>query len=216
MKTLLLLLCTTFLALGISGNANAASITLYATDDAGVTDAFPNSTYNSGLFNIRETAFDLWFLYTKFDLSSIPDGSIIDSASLSIYLVGYSFTPGEPGRTWDVHYVSGDSWNETSITWNTRPAEDSMSLGSGYMYRQGTSTANLGTPDFSADLLDDTLSLMLRVRPPRSGNTNSLSGYFNTASLSLDYTAVPIPGAVWLLGSGLVGLVGYRKKFKKS
>lgn len=27
--------------------------------------------------------------------------------------------------------------------------------------------------------------------------------------------AVPIPGAVWLLGSGLIGLVGLRRKFKK-
>jgi len=31
------------------------------------------------------------------------------------------------------------------------------------------------------------------------------------------YTAevVPIPGAVWLLGSGLIGIVGIRRKFKK-
>lgn len=28
-------------------------------------------------------------------------------------------------------------------------------------------------------------------------------------------TPVPIPGAVWLLGSGLIGIVGIRKKFKK-
>ncbi|MDL2124571.1 MAG: VPLPA-CTERM sorting domain-containing protein [Deltaproteobacteria bacterium] len=27
-------------------------------------------------------------------------------------------------------------------------------------------------------------------------------------------TAVPIPGAVWLLGSGLIGIVGIRRKFK--
>jgi hypothetical protein len=26
---------------------------------------------------------------------------------------------------------------------------------------------------------------------------------------------IPIPGAVWLLGSGLIGLIGLRKKFKK-
>jgi hypothetical protein len=26
---------------------------------------------------------------------------------------------------------------------------------------------------------------------------------------------VPIPGAIWLLGSGLIGLVGFRKKLKK-
>ena len=29
------------------------------------------------------------------------------------------------------------------------------------------------------------------------------------------YNPVPIPGAIWLLGSGLIGLVGIRRKFKK-
>lgn len=28
-------------------------------------------------------------------------------------------------------------------------------------------------------------------------------------------SVVPIPGAIWLLGSGLVGLVGFRRKFRK-
>ena len=32
--------------------------------------------------------------------------------------------------------------------------------------------------------------------------------------VALDATAVPVPGAIWLLGSGLVCLVGFRKKFK--
>ena len=30
-----------------------------------------------------------------------------------------------------------------------------------------------------------------------------------------DIGAVPIPGAIWLLGSGLIGLVGFRKKIRK-
>ena len=32
-----------------------------------------------------------------------------------------------------------------------------------------------------------------------------------TTRLNVNGTAVPIPGAVWLLGSGLLGLVGFRK-----
>jgi hypothetical protein len=31
----------------------------------------------------------------------------------------------------------------------------------------------------------------------------------------VEFDAVPIPGAVWLLGSGLIALIGLRKKFKK-
>ena len=34
-------------------------------------------------------------------------------------------------------------------------------------------------------------------------------------SLTLSKTMVPIPGAVWLLGSGLIGIAGFRRKFKK-
>jgi hypothetical protein len=30
------------------------------------------------------------------------------------------------------------------------------------------------------------------------------------------YEPVPIPGAIWFLGSGLIGLVGFRRKFKKA
>jgi len=35
--------------------------------------------------------------------------------------------------------------------------------------------------------------------------------YFDAVTLD----AVPIPGAIWLLGSGLIGMVGIRKKIKK-
>jgi hypothetical protein len=49
-------------------------------------------------------------------------------------------------------------------------------------------------------------------------------GYFNPAwkngtfyAMAVhpgDVSAVPVPGAVWLLGSGLLGLIGIRKKMK--
>ena len=34
-------------------------------------------------------------------------------------------------------------------------------------------------------------------------------------SATIDISAVPIPGEVWLLGSGLIGLVGIRRRFQK-
>lgn len=37
----------------------------------------------------------------------------------------------------------------------------------------------------------------------------------NAWNFSLQGPATPIPGAVWLLGSGLVGLVGFRKKMRR-
>lgn len=33
--------------------------------------------------------------------------------------------------------------------------------------------------------------------------------------LNFHISTVPIPGAIWLLGSGLIGLIGIRRKFKK-
>jgi len=41
---------------------------------------------------------------------------------------------------------------------------------------------------------------------------------YDFGSQAYDYTGttVPIPGAMWLLGSGLIGLVGFRKKFKNN
>jgi hypothetical protein len=34
------------------------------------------------------------------------------------------------------------------------------------------------------------------------------------AEIDLQTSQIPIPSAVWLLGSGLIGIVGIRKKFK--
>jgi len=48
------------------------------------------------------------------------------------------------------------------------------------------------------------------------GFKNAGDTTFGVATWSLmEMTSVPIPAAVWLLGSGLVGIVGLRKKFNK-
>jgi hypothetical protein len=59
--------------------------------------------------------------------------------------------------------------------------------------------------------LDDFTGFGLRLQTvgPLDGNregSSKLSGF----------SPVPIPSAVWLLGSGLIGLIGVRRKFKKA
>ena len=51
-----------------------------------------------------------------------------------------------------------------------------------------------------------------------SASYGKVGDAFTSSSLlsgDVTNTPVPIPGAVWLLGSGLAGLVGIRRKFKK-
>ncbi len=48
-----------------------------------------------------------------------------------------------------------------------------------------------------------------------TGHSDTLTGYFGTMDgvpLSLNLSAVPVPAAVWLFGSGLLGLVGVARR----
>lgn len=47
-------------------------------------------------------------------------------------------------------------------------------------------------------------------------NGNWYFTQFVTDGSGYDRSPVPIPGAVWLLGSGLIGLAGIRRRFKRS
>lgn len=47
------------------------------------------------------------------------------------------------------------------------------------------------------------------------GYENDTLPYVGFDAGMLTIETVPIPGAAWLLGSGLIGLVGYRRKFNK-
>lgn len=69
-------------------------------------------TYFFGLFGIARGR-----SFVRFDLSSIPAGASIVSATLSLRLA----TAPSASRTYDATRVTG-AWTEAGLTWNTMPA----------------------------------------------------------------------------------------------
>ncbi|MDI6820549.1 MAG: DNRLRE domain-containing protein, partial [Candidatus Hodarchaeaceae archaeon] len=71
----------------------------------------------------RHPTYGREWAYLKFDLSEIPDGAIIESATMR--LAG-RYGPSRPdytpeNMTVSVWKVNDDSWEEETLTWNNRP-----------------------------------------------------------------------------------------------
>lgn len=60
--------------------------------------------------------------YLQFDLSTLPTS--FDNATLRLNVTGIN--SGASGSTWQVYYVPTDSWTETGITWNNKPAPTTL------------------------------------------------------------------------------------------
>jgi hypothetical protein len=59
----------------------------------------------------------------------------------------------------------------------------------------------------------DALYRYVKIVDDANGDTAYPSaGYDVDAVAAIHYTPVPVPAAVWLLGSGLLGLLGFRRK----
>jgi hypothetical protein len=163
--------------------------------------------------------------FLRFDLSSIPDTYQITQAVLHLY---HYTNSGSVNNVVDVHYVSNDSWKETgsgAITWNNAPAYGAK-LGAQTIPKSsppGWATFNLfGVPgawNWSADLNDNAVSLMLKFdNESQSQDIMFISkeniGGWPHPYLEITANPTPLPGTIFLLSSGLVGLVGWRR-FKK-
>ena len=126
------------LLFGVASTANALSIDLYSTADAEITGRATgqpvNTTNWGGLAyltgNVNRTGGptsaefpnfgDSRGLFT-FDLSSIPAGSTITDASVSIYIGFNAFSPVSSRLTSVSLYQVTSNWTETGVTYDTRP-----------------------------------------------------------------------------------------------
>jgi hypothetical protein len=225
MNLFLTLVVSMSIMLGLSlSPAHSISTTLYPTVDTSVsTYSDGNDSYwNNGLLQAGKNNFT-YRAYLKFDLSSIPDGSIINSAKLTLYHAGGSAT-----GPYALYHIPADSTVTNSLTWNTQPSAgvylDNVSY---YAFASSLTWNLLQAWSYSDDLKDNFLSLLLKYYGDDIG-TNSTIGQFygsesepgaphNPPRLVVEYQLkpVPIPGAICLLAPGLAGLIAMRRRFKR-
>ncbi len=106
----------------VSGEEIQFIKTFYPSDDAYVSLLNPNDNYGSteyiGIKVDTMLPRDLWYSYIKFDLDSLPPGSVISSATMRLYV--YKFPPPPDRRIMECWLVS-ENWEEETITWSNQP-----------------------------------------------------------------------------------------------
>ncbi|MEM2940600.1 MAG: DNRLRE domain-containing protein [Thermoproteota archaeon] len=120
--TIITIICSTipYVVTRVAGYDGVALLTRNFSPiaDTVVFEAVPNNNYGSETYLVvrSEVGYNVR-TFIRFDLSSIPPGSVIDSALL------YLFMNDAPtsSRTVQCHRVTGGSWTEAGITWNNQP-----------------------------------------------------------------------------------------------
>ncbi|MDC0712740.1 DNRLRE domain-containing protein [Stigmatella sp. ncwal1] len=116
------------------------TVTLLPVADAYVTPDAPGSNFglNTAWLVNRQYA----EAYLKFDLSSLPSNAIITSVTFSALAYdGYAY--GGDGNVY-TSFVADDSWSETGITWNNRPAPSGTPSGEWFLWYNLTPEDKLG------------------------------------------------------------------------
>lgn len=111
---------------GTPGPAAIDSMIFYPTDDAYISKEEPNTNWGSStVLSVRNTYGSLGSSHwerdalLKFDVSALPPGSVIVSATLNLYYWDCIWN-NCTGRSLTCLRLAG-TWDENTVTWNTRP-----------------------------------------------------------------------------------------------
>jgi len=222
MKKLLVLLCSVMLVLGLNRMVRASLITFsFEGSIKSMSDSL-NSYFEIGQTMSGSYTFDSNTpdTHTSSEYGNYHE-SIID-LEVTVGDKTYTDIPGSSG---------GDNIIQVKDQTDTYPKDPSEDR---YWVNMVVDGPNLGSfgfiqPDYFRLCMEDPtaeafINTNLPLTPPDKDDFNYnnmwlvFTEYGNSRHITAELTslsAVPIPSAVWLLGSGLIGIVGIRRKSKK-
>lgn len=101
------------------------TVDLIATEDAHIVEAVPGGTANISVLHVdNDGGSEVWSLL-KFDLSSIPAGAAIKSATLKLKVA--TISPNDKVEVWAI----GATWSESTVTWATKPSSTGSLVATG-------------------------------------------------------------------------------------
>ncbi|MBI5685083.1 MAG: DNRLRE domain-containing protein [Verrucomicrobia bacterium] len=160
-----------------------------------------NYSYNSG------GNYQYYYSFLKFDLSTLPSNTIIESAVL--HLRGFDGSYLYPTS---IARMTSDSWTEDTISWNTQPSagagladETSWTTDNGTFWM--TRELNIAAWSYADDVQDNAVTLRL-TRSLDSTTASYRTSEYGVGSIPyLELSVVPEPGAAGLLLTGGYGLM---------
>jgi hypothetical protein len=220
---------TVLLILAICGNSHAALVTYTGGLTGQSSDPYPNNFYplaqdrsialtqfNSSMGTLNSITLDLSSVFnygTGFENRS-SSGSTVTKNIVQQLRIGSLLDTGlvNYNRTWSVAQYDG-TLNYAGTSGFT-VSENSCATNVHLTLTGAAMTAYIG----GSDVLFDVFSHASFISGGFSGGNGSFmntQNFVTTASVTYDYTPVPLPAAVWLLGSGLAGLVSLRRRMAK-
>ena len=215
----LTILAAVAMLVSMAGQASAALVSLSAIDTKAVGNGLPNPYTGTGLFvgsQSQSTSYGDMRSYLKFDLSSLSSNRVVTSATLKLYNY-YTMASSLPV---EVYGSTNNSWNASTIPWGNQPTIGATALATTAVQARVTWYSWDVTSFVNQNSTGDNLVSLVLKAQTENGNT-PYAAFFRNTYISqtpilevtyADATPTPIPAAAWLLGSGLMGLLGIKRK----